>query len=241
MSDGETLERVPVSSDSSLPVVAAAAMVAWVALELAFRRGIAAVLAPRLDTGLGADMAVGLVFLPLAAAVVAWLGRRGGIGRGDWAYSRSLRAVAIGLAGAVGILVVRAAVVTFYASVLGLEPSVDASALGIGAAPTWALALLFVVNGFLVPVVEEFAWRGVIQTALTRSYGTAVAVVVTAVAFVLKHVVVDMAAPLFRVTSLAILAVVFCGLRARYGTTSATVAHVGVNALATGGVIVAMA
>jgi membrane protease YdiL (CAAX protease family) len=74
----------------------------------------------------------------------------------------------------------------------------------------------------------------VIQTALADAYGTWLAVLVTAAAFVAKHLVVDLAAPLFRVTSLVIMATILCGLRARYGTTSSTVAHLLANGVFTG-------
>lgn len=55
----------------------------------------------------------------------------------------------------------------------------------------------------------------------------------TATAFVLKHLVVDLAAPPLRVTALFVFAVLFCVIRARYGTASSTVAHLVVNGLAT--------
>ena len=73
-----------------------------------------------------------------------------------------------------------------------------------------------------------------IQTALTESYGTYVAIVVTALAFVAKHLIVDLAVVPIRLGSLLILAFILCGLRARYGTASSTVAHLGMNMIATG-------
>lgn len=237
MSERQSADARPVSLDDSTPTVAAVAAVAigaWILLEFTFRRGLAPALADPLGTGLGADMVSVAVGFPLAAAGIALLGRQAGVGRPEWAYETSLRTVGAGLAGFVGYVVLYGAATTVYVSVLGLDPSTSLAGLGAGASPTWALGLLFVVNGVLVPITEEFAWRGVIQTALADAYGTWVAVVVTAAAFVAKHLVVDMAAPLFRVTSLVILAVILCGLRARYGTTSSTVAHLAANGVFTG-------
>lgn len=208
-------------------------MLLWLVLEFALRRGLGPRLAEPLGTGLGADAAVMLVGLPLIAAAIARWGIRGGVGPADWDYDFSLRAVAAGVVGCLGVLALNGAIAFVYTTVFGLEPSLDAAALGVGAAPAWALGLLLLVNGVLAPITEELAWRGVIQTALAESYGTYAAVVVTAVAFVLKHLVVDMAAPLFRVTSLVLLAFLFCALRARYGTASSTAAHLTANLLLT--------
>jgi len=73
----------------------------------------------------------------------------------------------------------------------------------------------------------------VIQTALTEAYGTYVAIIVTAVAFVGKHLLVDLAALPFRTASLLVLGVGLCALRAGYGTASSTVVHVLMNSLET--------
>jgi hypothetical protein len=56
----------------------------------------------------------------------------------------------------------------------------------------------------------------------------------------MKHLVVDLAASPLRVVSLVVLAFVLCGLRARWGRTSSTVAHLALNLVTTAG-LVAMA
>ncbi|ESP87280.1 CPBP family intramembrane glutamic endopeptidase [Candidatus Halobonum tyrrellensis] len=224
-----------------LPAVAAGAMLLWVLAEFALRRGLAyALLAPKLGTSLGADAVVMVVGFPLIAAAVALLGRRAGVDPADWDYRLSRRAVGTGVAGFVAYVAVAAAAL-FAASLAGSQPS-SGLAGGSGGAglPAWVVALFLLGNGVVVPVAEELAWRGVIQTALTDAYGTSVAVSVTAVGFVAKHLVVDLAAMPFRVFSLAVLAVVFCALRARYGTTSSTVAHVLVNLLSTASLLTAL-
>lgn len=61
--------------------------------------------------------------------------------------------------------------------------------------PQWAPALevlaLVAVNGILVPIAEEYLWRGLIQARLLRVLPGAVAIGMTAILFSLKHVVVD--------------------------------------------------
>ncbi len=229
-----TTDRLPASSGRSLAAVAAVAMVAWVLLEFAFRRGLVGALAEPLGTGRGADALVLTFLFPVIAGVVVWLGARAGVGRSDWEYDVSLRTVGAGFGGVVAYYVVILAVIVALTTLLDVQaPSVGPTALGTAGAPAWALALLLVGNGVVVPITEELAWRGVIQTALTERYGTALAVGVTAVAFVAKHLIVDLAASPFRVASLVVLALVFGVLRARYGTASSTVAHLAVNLLST--------
>ena len=232
--------RSSIAGRVSLPTFALGAIGLWVLLEFSFRRGLVPVLADPLGTALGADALVLAVGFPLIAGAIAWLGLRAGVRPADWEYVVSLRSVGAGVAGYVAFIVAFGALSFVYADILGLVPSVDATAfVGLGGTPVWVLALFFVGNGIIVPIAEELAWRGVIQTALAESYGTYVAVVVTAVAFVLKHLVVDLAAPPYRVTSLVLLALLFGVLRARYGTASSTVAHLAANATSTGLLVLA--
>ena len=59
------------------------------------------------------------------------------------------------------------------------------------AAPALEVVALIAVNGILVPVAEEYLWRGVIQARLLRVFPGAMAIGVTAICFSLKHVIVD--------------------------------------------------
>lgn len=237
MSERAFTDRLPVSPESSLPTVAATAMTAWVVLEFAFRRGLGPQLSAPLGSGLGADAVVIAVCLPLIAGLVAWWGIQAGIGPHEWDYDLSLRTVGAGLAGVVAWIAVFGGLAVLATTVLGIEPSMGPGALGASEAPAWALAALLIGNGVVAPITEELAWRGVIQTGLTESYGSAVAVVVTTLAFVGKHLIVDLAAPPFRVASLLVAALVLCGLRDRFGTGSSTVAHLGMNLLATASLV----
>jgi membrane protease YdiL (CAAX protease family) len=47
------------------------------------------------------------------------------------------------------------------------------------------------VNGLLVPVVEEYVWRGLVQSRLLHVLPGAAAIGATAVLFSFKHVIVD--------------------------------------------------
>ncbi len=59
------------------------------------------------------------------------------------------------------------------------------------AAPVLEVLALLAVNGILVPVAEEYLWRGVIQAHLLRVFPGAMAIGTTAIVFSLKHVIVD--------------------------------------------------
>jgi uncharacterized protein len=233
MPNNRLTERVSKSSTRFLPVFAATAISFWIVCEFIFRRGLVPHLSDLLHTGLGADAIAMAIGFPTITVLIAWWGFRVGIKRSDWDYSFSLRTIGAGLGGFVSYLVLYAAITALYSLVLGIQPSVGATGFGLSESPTWAIVFLVIANGIIVPITEELAWRGVIQTALTKSYGTYAAIGITAIAFVLKHILVDLSAPVFRVTSLVLLAFILCGLRARYGTTSSTVAHLLVNSLST--------
>lgn len=233
MPSNQLSEPVSKPSTRSLAVFGAAAIGFWIVSEFIFRRGVVPLLSDVLHTSLGADAVAMAVGFPLIAVLIAWWGLRVGVKRSDWEYSFSLRTIGVGFGGFVAYLVLYAVITALYSLVLGIQPSVGATGLGLSESPTWAIVLLVIANGVIVPITEELAWRGVIQTALTKSYGTYAAIGITAIAFVLKHILVDLSAPVFRVTSLVLLAFILGGLRARYGTTSSTVAHLLVNGLST--------
>lgn len=238
--DSADASRLAGVADRTLVALAAAGILAWVVLEFALRRGVGPSVAEFIGSAVGAEGAIFALGFPAVAALIAWLGTRSGLRRTDWDYDLGLRPLAAGLGGVVAYWAVYLAAVLALATILDVDLAALGSASGGAAAiPTWAIALYLVGNGVVVPIAEELAWRGVIQTALTESYGHYVAIVVTALAFVGKHLVVDLAANPFRVVSLLVLAVTLCGLRARWGTASSTVAHIGMNLLATASLILA--
>ncbi|WP_415381570.1 lysostaphin resistance A-like protein [Halosimplex sp. TS25] len=210
------------------------AMVLWVVVEIALRWELVALLAGPIGSPRGADMLLVGIGFPLLAGAIAWLGRRRGIEPDDWDYEVSLRSVAAGIGGVVAFFVALVAVVLVITAIQGMPDAGNATPVVEPGAAAWVLAALLIVNGVVVPFAEELAWRGVIQTALMDSYGVLAGSAIAATGFVLKHVVVDGGADPIRLASLVILAVIFSALRARWGTASSTVAHLGANLLATG-------
>ncbi|MFC7139344.1 CPBP family intramembrane glutamic endopeptidase [Halosimplex aquaticum] len=231
------------ADESGVPgyaALAAGAMVLWVVAEIALRWELVAILADPIGSPRGADMLLVGIGFPLLAGAIAWLGRRRGIEPEDWDYEVSLRSVAAGVGGVVAFFVALLAVVLTITAIQGMPDAGTATPPVEPGAATWVLAALLIVNGLVVPLAEELAWRGVIQTALMDSYGVLAGSAVAATGFVLKHVVVDGGADPIRLASLVILAVIFSALRARWGTASSTVAHLGANLLATGLAVAAL-
>ena len=87
------------------------------------------------------------------------------------------------------------------------------------------------VNGVLVPIAEEYLWRGIIQARLLQALPSAWAIGITAVLFSLKHVVVD--ASWGRFLTLVAFGCI-CGVMAQRNTwRSSAVLHLFVNAVTT--------
>jgi hypothetical protein len=218
---------------------ATAAILTWIVVEVALRRGVVWILADVVGSARGADAILLGVGFPLLACWLAWWGVRRGVAPSDWDYDVSIRPIAFGLASVVVYYAVIVAFAIGYTQLVGTPQSAAAST-GITESvggTRWVAVVLFVANGIVVPIAEELAWRGVIQTALMDSYGTYVGGTLTAVAFVGKHLIVDGGASVLRLLSLVVLGFVLCGLRASCGTASSTVAHLIVNGISTAAVI----
>ncbi|WP_323173247.1 CPBP family intramembrane glutamic endopeptidase [Natrialba sp. PRR66] len=226
-------------SGGSVTGFAAVAVLTWIVVEVGLRGGGVWILADVVGSARGADVIFLAVGFPLLAYAIALGGMRRGIAPSDWDYDISLRSIGPALASVVVYYVVIGAFTVGYTQIVGTPQSAAAStALAESVGGTlWIAAMLFLANGIIVPITEELAWRGVIQTALMDSYGTYVGGVLTAVAFVGKHLIVDGGASVLRLVSLVVLGFVLCGLRARYGTTSSTVAHLVANSIATASVV----
>ena len=233
MDRDESLPGLHSPGISSFGLFAAGSMLLWVAGEFVLRRIGVASLAGPLGSARGADMLLVCIGFPFLGFGIATWGRRVGITSSDWEYRLSVRTVAAGIGGFVLYFVCFVGFTIVYTTLAGV-PSSTTPAVVDSDAEVWVLAILFVVNGIVVPIAEELAWRGAIQTALTEAYSPLIGVVVTATGFVLKHVIVDGGEPLSRLVSLVVLALVLCGLRSRFGTASSTVTHLGVNLVATG-------
>lgn len=240
MSREQTVSRNPFSRDIPLGAFAAAAIIGWILVEVGLRWGLVPILAEPFGSARGADLVVSVIGFGLVTGLIAWWGQQLGITPLEWGYTVSFRSITAGLAGVVGYFVVYLGIVLLYATFIGVPQSPDAGAVlgGVGE-QRWVLGAFLLINGILVPIVEELAWRGVIQTALMESFGTVIGSVVTAAAFVLKHVIVDQGEPWSRLVSLIVLALLLCGLRVRFGTASSTVTHIGVNSISTALIILA--
>jgi membrane protease YdiL (CAAX protease family) len=233
MTDQRIPDWRPTRLDGTGASVAAGGIALWILLEFAFRRGLTPLLADPFGTALGADMTSVAIVFPLLAVVLYQWGRYAGIDRTESIGSLSRTTIGAGIVGAVGYVLLYGVTVSVASVLFELDSTATQAMADGGGVPAWAAGLLIVVNGVLVPITEEIAWRGVIQTALTDAYGSIIAIVLTATAFVLKHLIVDLAVMPLRMASLVVLAVILCGLRARYGTASSIVTHVTVNSLTT--------
>ncbi len=67
----------------------------------------------------------------------------------------------------------------------------DQAELLVNQAPLLKGSAFIIVNGFFVPIAEEFIWRGIIQERLLRILPAPAAIGITAVLFSFKHVLVD--------------------------------------------------
>ena len=99
------------------------------------------------------------------------------------------------------------------------------------AAPALEVLALIGVNGFFVPIAEEYLWRGIIQARLSQALPAAAAIAATAILFSLKHVAVDASWGRF-LTLVAFGSI--CGLLARRHTWRSSAAlHLVVNTATT--------
>lgn len=99
------------------------------------------------------------------------------------------------------------------------------------AAPILVPASLLLVNGLVIPFVEERLWRGLIQPRLGAALGAVPGLVLTAILFSLKHALVD--AALLRLVTLTAFGLVLGLLAARQGWRAAALAHALTNTAAT--------
>jgi membrane protease YdiL (CAAX protease family) len=63
---------------------------------------------------------------------------------------------------------------------------------GLGVAPLWVASVaLLIANGVVIPIAEEWLWRGVVQPGLVLGLGVPGGIVATAALFSVKHAFVD--------------------------------------------------
>ncbi len=91
-----------------------------------------------------------------------------------------------------------------------------------------ALALVLIpANGILTPLVEEFAWRGYVQSRLVAGWGAGAGILVTAACFAAKHMIIDLS--IGRASTLIVGSLVLGLVRHRWGTGASTMTHLLLN------------
>lgn len=214
------------------------AIVIWFVGEIIARVTSALVLVPQTGNALASNTIAAAVAFPLMTAAIVFLAHRRGIKREDWSYGWSvLNAIIGGVTGLVLFAImyfVTRQVDTALWGPLAAQQAEQTAAMMQGN-PGWVTALFVLVSGVLVPICEEWSWRGVIQTGLTRGMGLLTGFIITMLAFVLKSVLVTLSVA--NITSLLVFAIGLGLLRARLGTASSTTAHIVVGLL---GVVVAL-
>jgi len=130
--------------------------------------------------------------------------------------------------------------VALFAIFLGTA-AVDRAVFGSGDDSGWpkrlaeagpvAMLALVLGNGLLAPLVEEYAWRGYIQTRLVHDWGAAAGLAATAAGFAAKHLMVDLS--LVRLTTLLVGSAALGVIAHRWGTAASTLAHMATNTAAT--------
>jgi membrane protease YdiL (CAAX protease family) len=99
------------------------------------------------------------------------------------------------------------------------------------AAPLLVTVSMLLVNGWVVPLAEEWLWRGRIQPALVGAGGQLAGLLATSLLFSLKHVLID--ASLGRMLALTGFGLVMGLLALRHGWRAAALAHAIANTFAT--------
>ncbi len=228
----------PASKPRSPAPVALAVVVAVVATEYLARRVVAPGLPTMAATKVN-DMAVcGAAYVLLSLVVWRLLGGRGTVLRplrGIVAAARRWEA----WAGAAAVLVVLPFALLDHALWGSVKlPSFALPWRTTVLAPTaaWAApAALLLMNGLVVPVAEEWLWRGAIQPRLVAARGAWTGVAVTSALFSVKHALVD--ASLGRFLTI-IAGGAALGLVARAASWKASaISHMAMNSVATAAVL----
>lgn len=216
----------------------------WVAVEFGIRAaGGAAVWITLWERG-GARPSPGLLIATeavtgaLAFGILgAWFDRyrrRAGLGLGSMGYRLSWAAAAAGAAAGAGLFAGLYPASMVDGRVFG-PVAYEALAQGFREASLMVTLMFLVENGLLAPVVEEFVWRGIIQSVLAGAWSPGAALLATAAMFAAKHVVVDLSVS--RTTVLIASSLMLGAVRWRWGTGASTISHVVLNLSATAVVI----
>jgi membrane protease YdiL (CAAX protease family) len=202
-------------------------VVGWVLLEAIVRTvavvaGVAVLDAPLLG------YVAGLALFPAIAAVLTLVAVRAGSKPADWGWRMSGTVLAVGLTAGLLRLALVATTAPVDAALFG-DSGGDLVAVLRSMSPA-VLALFVVGNGVLVPVAEEQVWRGIVQTTVVDRVGPGVGIGLVAVAFGLKHALIDWS--LARLVTNVTGGLLYGTVRHRWGTTASTATHVAGNTIA---------
>ncbi|WP_162993853.1 CPBP family intramembrane glutamic endopeptidase [Halalkalicoccus subterraneus] len=192
----------------------------WTSVEVITRRILVSRIR-KFDEDLTGDMLVSLATIPLLGWVIARIGNQMGFEQEYRGYQWTPRAIGGGIIAGVAGLASLSITTQIDRLLFG---SIENTEIVTQDTSTTAASLLVVVNGIIVPIVEEFVWRGIIQTAFVERFGTTTGIVLTSLSFSLKHAIVDRS--LNRITMLFGLGSIFGLVRHRLGTCASTAAHI---------------
>jgi hypothetical protein len=168
--------------------------------------------------------------LALLAAVFRRRVRGAGLGPVDLGYRGWPWAAATGLAA--GVVMLGIALLTARLEGRFVDTDHEHEYLaGLLAAGPWIAGLLIPLNGLLGPAVEEYAWRGYIQSRLVAAWGPSRGIAAAALCFALKHIVVNLSVT--RALTLLVGAAALGIVGARWGTWASTGAHMAANLIPT--------
>ena len=115
--------------------------------------------------------------------------------------------------------------------------SLPASTTTLAAGARWLEpASMMLVNGLVVPIAEEWLWRGVVQPRLVSRMGVAAGIALTAVLFSAKHAVID--ASMGRMLAITCGGVILGWVAHKATWRASALSHIIMNSVATAGVII---
>jgi len=126
MSNERPRSRITALFVDHFPTVAGGAMLLWLVVEFAVRRGLARALSDPLGTTVGAGAVSVTVGFTLAAVGIAWWGTQAGIEPPEWEYTLSRCTIAAGIAGTIGLYVLSGVAVVVLTAGFGLGLPTDA-------------------------------------------------------------------------------------------------------------------
>ena len=219
--------NAPIQS-SSFGKTAVLATGIWIVIEVIAQVGGALLFEPIVGNLFVGSLVGVVVGFPVAAWSVTRFSQRRGIALDILEFGREPSRLVFGfLAGGALVIVNLTVIATASTAIFGPPAEIESLILE-GFRGGMPVVLLFIVaHGLVAPFFEEFVFRGLIQTPLTKEYGTYTGIFGAAMLFSFKHIVVD--GSFVRILPIVVLALVLGVVREKWGLTGSTVAHGVVN------------